>query len=269
MTVKRTERSNPEYARDNTLTLTLHSSHLERRQDVTIYNPYSQKENLPVVLLLHGVYGNNWVWMDLGGAHLVYEKLRQQGLSEFVLVMPSDGGIWEGSAYLPLQQGNFEQWIMDDVITAVKNNVNAVSAASNCYITGLSMGGYGALRLGAKFADRFKGITSHSAITKISDMALFTDTPLSHYHTQNENEGDILYWCEKNRQQLPPIRLDCGEQDELFRSNQQLVVALNNASIPHKFEVHHGGHEWPYWHQHLHTTLGFFDDIERGRLPTL
>ncbi|WP_339723273.1 alpha/beta hydrolase-fold protein [uncultured Paraglaciecola sp.] len=266
MTVKRTERSNPEYARDNTLTLTLHSSHLDRRQDVSIYNPYSQSKNLPVVILLHGVYGNNWVWMDLGGAHLVYEQLRQQGLSEFVLVMPSDGGIWEGSAYLPLQQGNFEQWIMDDVITAVTDNVDAVSTASNWYITGLSMGGYGALRLGAKFAEQFKGIAAHSAITKISDMALFTDTPLSHYQTQDEHETDILYWCKKHREQLPPIRLDCGKQDQLLVSNQALDKALNEANIAHHYQELQGSHEWPYWHENLRTTLTFFNNIEKHKI---
>lgn len=263
MTIIRTERSNSAYARDNTLTLTVYSSHLDRRQDVTIYNPNSQNKNLPVVILLHGVYGNNWVWMDLGGAHLVYEKLREQGLSECVLVMPSDGGIWDGSAYLPLQEGNFEQWIMDDVITTVKDNVDAISATSSWYITGLSMGGYGALRLGCKFAHRFKGITAHSAITHIKNMALFTDKPLSNYHTIDEHEADIFYWCIKNRQQLPPLKFDCGAQDELLGSNQQLASMLNHANIPHQFEINSGGHEWSYWHQHIHTSFKFFDDIER------
>ncbi len=263
MTILRSEQSNPVYSRPNTQTLTLNSSYLNRRQDVTIYNPYSDAKDLPVILLLHGVYGNNWVWMDLGGVHLVYEQLRRQGLSEFVLVMPSDGGIWEGSAYLPLgRSGDFEKWIIDDVLSAVQDTVSSVSAESNLYITGLSMGGYGALRLGCKYAHMFKGISAHSSITKISDMAHFTQQDLNSYQTANINESDILYWCQQNKEQLPPLRLDCGKQDPLFNSNQDFSNTLCEASIKHQFDIYEGDHDWVYWHQHIATTMKFFDAIE-------
>ncbi|MGJ8680575.1 alpha/beta hydrolase [Paraglaciecola sp.] len=266
MAVTRIEKSNPKYARKNTVTYTLHSDNLDRRQDVTVYNPYSQATDLPIIVLLHGVYGNNWVWMDLGGAHQVYESLRKQGLSEFVLVMPSDGGIWEGSAYLPLEeQGNFEQWIMQDVIETVTNDLTSVSEKSNLYITGLSMGGYGALRLGAKYAKQFSGISAHSSITQLSDLSLFTDKPLTAYQTADINESDILYWCDKNKKHLPPLRLDCGVSDELIESNRALVKNLNQAKINHQYQEMSGGHEWPYWNTHLVKTLEFFDHIEKSK----
>lgn len=266
MTIIRIESSNPEYARPSTLTLTINSTHLGRRQDVTVYNPYSLSKNLPVVILLHGVYGNNWVWMDLGGAHIVYEKLRLQGLSEFVLVMPSDGGIWEGSGYLPLQdKGDFEQWIIEDVIGAVKTKVEAVTDNSRMYISGLSMGGYGALRLGSKYAEMFSGISAHSAITQISDFSMFTETPISNYQSHSKYETDIVFWCEVNREVLPPMRFDCGNKDELLDSNKNLSMALTSAHVQHQFDVYDGGHEWPYWHHYLTETLVFFDLIEKNK----
>jgi enterochelin esterase-like enzyme len=263
MAVTRIEKSNPEYARKNTLTFTLYSDNLDRRQDVSVYNPYSHKKNLPIVVLLHGVYGNNWVWMDLGGAHCVYETLRKQGLSEFVLVMPSDGGLWEGSAYLPLEdRGNFDKWIMDDVLTTVINELNCVSSNSNLYITGLSMGGYGALRLGTKYAKRFNGISAHSSITKVEDLSLFTDKPLDQYQTKDAHETDIIYWCTQNKSDLPPIRLDCGNNDELLESNRQLVSQLKQENILHQYQELNGGHEWSYWNKNLVKTLQFFNLIE-------
>lgn len=264
MTVTRTEKSNPEYARHNTMTLTLHSTNLNRRQDVTVYNPYSTNKDLPIVILLHGVYGNNWVWMDLGGAHQVYDELREQGLSEFILVMPSDGGLWEGSAYLPLgQQGDFDKWIIDDVLNSVIESVDSASSNSNLYITGLSMGGYGALRLGTKYAAKFSGISAHSSITKVADLALFTDTPITQYQT-DANEADILYWCEHNQSQLPPLRLDCGIDDELLESNRNLVEQLKASKIEHSYEEFEGCHEWAYWNRNLIKTLRFFDQIEKN-----
>jgi enterochelin esterase-like enzyme len=263
MTLLRIEQSNPQYARPNTTTLTLYSSYLGRRQDVSIYAQNSQSTDLPIVVLLHGVYGNNWVWMDLGGVHQVYEELRQQGLSEFILVMPSDGGIWDGSAYLPLGNfGDFDSWIVKDVLDAVKQSIPMASENSRVYLSGLSMGGFGALRLGCKYAQDISGISAHSAITKVSDLALFTDTALENYKTHDANEADIIYWATKNHQIMPPLRFDCGRDDELFHSNQAFAKALENSDISYVFDINDGAHEWEYWTKHVAQTLRFFDAIE-------
>lgn len=275
MAISRIEISNPDFSPENLMLLTVSSSYLHeqlalssdntvRRQDISVYNAYTTQKNVPVVLLLHGVYGNHWAWMSSGGAHLVFDDLRAQGLSEFVLVMPSDGGVWDGSAYLPIKGGaNFERWIVDDVLQAVKQSVDGISDSSNIYIAGLSMGGYGALRLGCKYANLFSGISAHSAITQLSDLELFTTMPLSAYATEDTHESDILYWMRQHRDSLPAIRFDCGRDDSLLAANEALASEMHNHNICHSFTVFEGGHEWAYWHQHLNKTLRFFDEIER------
>lgn len=263
MAINRLEITNPEYGQANTRLLTIHSSHIKRRQDVSVYYDGEAQQDVPIIILLHGVYGSNWVWMELGGVHKVYQQLKNQGLGDFILVMPSDGGIWDGSAYLPLKnEGNFEQWIMDDVLTAVKQNIPQASETSNLYITGLSMGGYGALRLGAKFSQQFSGISAHSSVTNMEDLQQFIEAPITQYKTELDQETHILYWMEKNRETLPPIRFDCGEQDSLFESNLRLKAEFEKAGIKHHFEAFSGGHEWPYWTKHIESTLWFFNDIE-------
>jgi len=263
MSILRLEVSNPTYARENTQTVTVHSSHLGRRENITIYNAQSNSKNVPVIILLHGVYGDHWVWMDLGGVHQVYNTLRQQGLSEFILVMPSDGGIWDGSGYLPLKQENAEQWIIEDVIAAVTQTIDAISPSSSIYLSGLSMGGYGALRLGAKYPERFKGISAHSSITKIEDLRHFVETPLSEYTCNNEHEGDIMHWLNLNKEVLPLLRLDCGKEDILFKSNIEFAKQLTSYGIAHQFEELSGSHEWSYWHKNIRKTFMFFNHIEK------
>ncbi|NVK23397.1 MAG: prolyl oligopeptidase family serine peptidase [Gammaproteobacteria bacterium] len=264
MAIKRLEISNPEYAQPNTTLLTIHSSHINRRQDVSVYHNCDSKQDVPIVLLMHGVYGSNWVWMELGGAHKVYEQLKLQGLTDFVLVMPSDGGLWDGSAYLPLKHhGDYEQWIIDDVLNCVIANIPQTSEKSNVYISGLSMGGYGALRLGAKFPNVFKGISAHSSVTNLDDLQQFIDNSISEYQCEFEHEADILYWIQKNQSKLPPMRFDCGTNDSLFKSNLALVEQLNELNIDFVFEQFPGGHEWPYWNKYLAKTLMFFSKIER------
>ncbi|WP_166424263.1 alpha/beta fold hydrolase [Paraglaciecola sp. 20A4] len=265
MSIERIEVSNREYSPDRTKFITVHSSHLDGRHDVTIYNAYTPKTDIPVVIFLHGVYGNHWVWMNLGGVHEVYNALRAKGLEEFLLVMPSDGGLKDGSAYLPLgDKHDYDQWIMDDVIQAVKQVQGpAVTDKSRWYISGLSMGGYGALRLGAKYASRFSGISGHSSITKIEDMTHFVDTPLSFYDCSSENESDLIYWFVKNADTLPPVRFDCGTEDQLLESNQWLTHQLATVGISHEYHEYAGGHQWSYWHKNVAQSLMWFSDIEK------
>lgn len=263
MTIKRLEVSNPAYTPDNTQFLTIHSSHLGRRHDVSVYNVNAQGQNVPVIFLLHGVYGNHWVWMHLGGVHLVYEALkRTHHLQEFVLVMPSDGGLQDGSAYLPTKHGNYEQWLMEDVLDAVIQSVPCVSDSSRIYLTGLSMGGYGALRLGAKYSEQISGISAHSSITKIEQMSDFTITPLELYHCDNKEQNKLLFWFQKNAATLPPLRFDCGTEDPLFTANVELHQNLEKLNIAHQFEAFPGEHSWTYWHQQIEKTFLFFHHLE-------
>lgn len=266
MAIKRIEVSNPNYSPSKTQFMTVHSSNLEGRHDILIYNPITSQVNPPVVMLLHGVYGNSWVWMHLGGVHLVYEQLRAQGLSEFILVMPSDGGYLDGSAYLPLQQGhNYEKWIIDDVKTAVTElQGNHVTPQSRWYISGLSMGGYGALRLGSKYPKVFSGVSAHSSITQLSDLSQFTDQELTRYSTSNPAEGDLLHWFIKNQTQLPPVRFDCGIDDQLIESNRWFREKLESLKIHHQYYEFTGEHSWEYWNEHIVKSFLFFNNIETG-----
>lgn len=264
MAIKRLEVSNPVYTPENTQLVTAYSSHLERRHDISIYNVNTKANDAPIIILLHGVYGNHWVWMHLGGVHQVYESLKKQyQLGEFILVMPSDGGLQEGSAYLPTStQGNYEQWIMEDVVNAVIETTQAATDKSSLYLTGLSMGGYGALRLGAKFADRIKAISAHSSITELTQINEFTDSPISLYECDDTNEHNILHWFAKHKAIIPPLRFDCGEDDSLFAGNLALHQALTTQNIPHQFDRFTGAHSWDYWHQHIKQTFLFFHNIE-------
>ncbi|MBU2918857.1 prolyl oligopeptidase family serine peptidase [Psychrosphaera sp. F3M07] len=265
MTIQRIEISNSIYAQPNTTKLTIFSSHINSRQDVSVYHNCYGKTDVPIIVLLHGVYGSNWVWMELGGVHQVLEQLKSQGVNDFILVMPSDGGLWEGSGYLPLTtHGDYEQWILDDVLTAVKQNIPEASERSNLYITGLSMGGYGALRLGVKYPSLFQGISAHSAVTSLEDLQQFIQNPITDYQCEFEHESNLVYWLGKNAKQLPPIRLDCGSDDSLFTSNLALTNAMATLGLKFTFDRYSGGHEWAYWHKHIATTITFFDQIEKS-----
>jgi enterochelin esterase-like enzyme len=265
MTINRLEVSPLNSCDDNFVTITAYSSHLNGRGDITVYCQATQSTNVPIIILLHGVYGSHWVWSQLGKVEQVYQNLRQQGLSEFVLVMPSDGGHFEGSGYLPFNHADYESWVVEDVISAVIDTQPMCSDKSNIYISGLSMGGYGALRLGAKYPKVFSGISAHSSITNIEDFTDFVDRKTLDSLQKNTDvyDGDVFTTLNENKSTLAPLRLDCGKDDPLFTANSRLVRQLITANINHTFEIFDGGHSWEYWHQHVAKTFAFFANLEQ------
>jgi enterochelin esterase-like enzyme len=82
--------------------VTVKSAALRRRADVSFYvPPVVQADKLPLVILLHGVYGSHWAWLFKGGAHRVLDRLiMEENLPPMMLAMPSDGLWGDGSGYL-------------------------------------------------------------------------------------------------------------------------------------------------------------------------
>ena len=146
--------------------------------------------------------------------------------------------------------------------------VSAVGPASPLFIAGLSMGGFGALRLGAKYPRRFRGIAGHSSITHFSQMEQFVEEPLDAFGPPEAAEQSVLHWMLANRDQLPPLRFDCGTEDPLLQHNRTLHAQLQEHQIAHTYAEYPGGHEWPYWERHLESTLRFFSHCLAVPVPS-
>ena len=120
------------------------------------------------------------------------KMVEDKEIEPMLIAMPSDGLWGDGSAYFPHNSLNFEKWIAEDVISAVKENITWVTDESPIYISGLSMGGYGALRIGAKYPNTFNGISGHSSITDIPQMKLFVEEGKS-----SSELSDVDKYCSK------------------------------------------------------------------------
>ncbi len=257
-----TELSNPSFERDGLRFIAVKSEHLKGRGDICVYVPEGGLKNVPVVTLLHGVYGSAWAWALKGAAHLTAARLINEGkIRPMILAMPSDGLWGDGSAYNAHDGRDFEKWIAEDVPTSVRENVDGLTERSPLFLSGLSMGGFGALRVGAKYGKQYSGISAHSAITEISQMELFVEEPLWHYRQEVVSDEDAFAAIVENKSSLPPLRFDCGESDLLIEHNRKLHADLQAAGIDHTYEEFTGGHEWPYWQEHLVDTLLFFEGL--------
>ncbi|SIS67407.1 S-formylglutathione hydrolase FrmB [Zobellia uliginosa] len=255
-----TEISDAAFESANLRFITVKTEKLRGRGDICVFvPPMADLEDLPLVILLHGVYGSAWVWSQKAGVHISALQMMEKGeIPPMVIAMPSDGLWGDGSGYLPHHQKDFESWIVDDVPNAVIENVPSVSKKSELFISGLSMGGFGALRLGVKYHDRFKAISAHSSITDIAQMELFVEEPLDSYVQEDLSENTVWGLIEKNKAWLPNLRFDCGTEDDLIPYNRTLHKNLEANRIPHLYEEFKGAHEWTYWSEHVKDSLRFF-----------
>ncbi|RDB05441.1 alpha/beta hydrolase [Runella aurantiaca] len=251
------ELSDPRFESDNLRLITVKSMALNKRADISVFVPSVPVSELKgMVILLHGVYGSHWAWTLKGGVHKTAHRLiNENKMPPMLLVMPSDGLFADGSGYVPHVSEDYEKWIVEDVVSVVTQQI--AGRPLPLFITGLSMGGYGAMRLGAKYSDRFRAFSGHSSVTELGQLSQFVedfDRLLSSVQTQESVLESIL----QHKATLPPFWFDCGTDDILIEYNRHLHQALVQHGIDHQYNEFSGGHEWPYWEEHIVDSLLFF-----------
>lgn len=251
------EISNPDFTEPGIRFVTVKSPSLHRRVDMTCYVPSGVKTSqLPLVILLHGIYSSHWAWLFNGGAHRVLDRLiEKEGLPPMMLAMPSDGLWGDGTGYLTHIEADYQSWIVDEVPAAaamVEPNV----AGGKVFISGLSMGGYGAMRLGSLHAEKFAAISAHSSATEPRRWLPMVEQPL--YDLAEKQPLKLSECIKANVHRLPPLRFDCGTEDFLIEHNRELHLELLAAGVEHVYEEFEGEHDWTYWHHHLAYSLRWF-----------
>ncbi|MEO8765362.1 MAG: alpha/beta hydrolase-fold protein [Ginsengibacter sp.] len=258
-----TEISDPRFEKDNLRFITVRSKNLPGRGDLTVYVPQVvDVQHVPIVILLHGVYGSAWCWPLKSGVHLIADNLvKEKRINPMILVMPSDGLYRDGSGYLHHTNGcDYEKWIVEDVLDVIRQEIIVASDQSPLFITGLSMGGYGALRMGAKYAHLFKAFSGLSSITEFRHLAYWYEYGnIEEISASVPEHPGVLETILLNKKNLPPFMFDCGDNDILIDANRTLHTELLKKNIAHAYHEYPGEHNWNYWSDHIKEHLLFFN----------
>jgi len=218
---------------------------MNKRITYNVILPDEGEGPFPVLIQLHGLSDDCNSWIQ--NSNLV----RHVSGLPLVVVLP-DGGT---SAYLNwktsdrLNRHRYEDLIVTDIPNHVRRHFNVTSGP--WAIGGLSMGGYGAMFLGLKHADRFASIWAHSSafhIDQIVDPAL----------VENFEDANVFAHAERVAQSgaKPVIAFDCGIDDErLIDHNRELHAFMDGIGIDHHYAEHPGGHTWDYWDEHVQEAL--------------
>ena len=216
----------------------------------TRYNVILPEEGegpFPVLLQLAGLGGDCDSWLEHTNI------MRHVAGLPLVVVLPEGGT----SAYLNwkssdrLHQHRYEDLMMIDIPRHLRRHFNVKNG--RWAIGGLSMGGYGAVRLGLKHPDRFSSIHAHSATFRIEEAVDPVDATLV------EDAGDSDVYCHAEaiamRNERPVVAFDCGLDDRFVEHNRKFHQHLDTLGVDHHYAEFEGGHDWDYWDLHVREAL--------------
>src|SRR5271166_1032798 len=140
----------------------INSAILERSVRYCAFLPASFDEDktrrYPVLYYLHGLGDNEQSLLNLGGWDVISDLRRQGKIGDFIVLAPSAGRTF----YLNSENGKirYEDFFLKEFIPQMEKKYRAQSTHATRGITGVSMGGYGALRFAFKYPDQFAAVSA-------------------------------------------------------------------------------------------------------------
>ena len=204
------------------------------------------------MFLLHGLSDDHTIWMRRTSIERYVVDL------PLIVVMPDGGRGW----YSDAQSGYaYETAIGEELPRYIERTFPTVSPWA---ISGLSMGGYGAVKLALRFPDRFHSAVSHSGALGIAhgpsnrEEAFRIEVEPVFGSDPSHGPNDLFALVGKLRpSKMPLLRFDCGVDDFLLDQNRAFRDHLTELAIEHEYVEHPGGHDWSYWDMHVQDGIAF------------
>jgi S-formylglutathione hydrolase FrmB len=232
----------------------------------------------PVLYFLHGL-GDNEQTLFKGGGWDLIEDLRQKGqISDFLVVAPEA----KRSFYINSADGRvrYSDFFIREFMPYIESRYSIRRERSARAISGVSMGGYGALRFAFAYPELFSSVSAQSAALILEPLqqngASPMPTPLSGLlGAVFGNPIDLAHWnqnspfvlAKRNRALIRSTKLsiyfNCGQDDEFAfdQGAKELHRQLQAEGIPHEYHLYPGNHGAAYFLVHLGEALMFHSRV--------
>jgi len=233
----------------------------------------ARSRRYPVLYFLHGLGENERALLESGGWNLV-EDLRQAGkIGDFLIVTPE---AW-ASFYVNAAGGQFRysDFFLEEFLPSIETRYRVRRERRSRAITGISMGGYGALRFAFRYPESFSAVSAESAALMTAspeelNSAIRSGTPLGRLlGTVFGNPIEVTHWrdndplvlAKKNPAALRQVAIyfNCGREDqfEFARGAEALHRILDAETVPHDYHLYPGDHSASYFLRHFDEVIEF------------
>ena len=225
-------------------------------------------KRFPILYELHGLGDNEQFFVHSGLWNLVDDLRERHELKDFLIATPAGGA----SFYINSkdEKVRYEDFLLREFFPFIEKKYRVSPGRGNRSISGVSMGGYGALHLAFRHPQLFSSVSAHSAAL-IEKLPVFVNQPQS---PRSRILGavfgvppDIAFWNANSPLTLArsaklsglKIYFDCGDQDDFgFDAGATaLDKILTSRKIAHEFHIYPGRHDPGYFAAHIPASLAF------------
>ena len=266
-------------------TLAIPSAAMQRTYRAAVVLPASYAKNkqarYPVLYLLHGAYGHFADWLKNTPDKQLVARLADQ--YNLIIVLPEGEtfSFYLDSPVNPTSQ--FENYLTKEVLPKIDQTYRTVAEGRGRVITGLSMGGHGALYLAARHPELYCAAGSMSgALDLMSFNRKLTPAeatqraalwaPILGSETANPERfaaNSVLSLVDQLHRNKLPLIIDCGVDDGLLEINREVHRRLLYNHTPHDYTERPGGHTWEYWQNALPYQVLFLHEVLKGNGVTV
>ena len=219
---------------------------------------YENGQDYPVIYLLHGYSDTHARWASGGHVGLLADK------HNVIVVMP-DGGYSSWYFDSPVDPTyKYETFVSKELVEHIDANYKTRKDRKARAITGLSMGGHGAMYLAIRHQDVYANVGSMSGGVDIrpfpKNWHLSQRLGTIEEYPQNWEEHTVINLTHLIQPKSLNIIFDCGTDDFFYEVNCNLHKKLLEAKIPHDFISRPGAHNWQYWFNSVKYQFLYFSD---------
>lgn len=220
----------------------------------------------PALYLLHGLTGHFENWTDK-------TKIKEFAAEyNFIIVTPEGADGWYTDA-ANLPDDKYESYIIQELVPEIDARFRTIADRDHRAIAGLSMGGYGALKFGLKYPEKFVAAGSFSGALNAASWTEKNGGSLSRWKAWTESIRNV-YGAEESQarrandifkivreissekiKDLPFMYIGCGTEDLFFQENREFSALLLEKKIPHEFRQLPGKHDWNFWNSQVREFL--------------
>lgn len=241
-------------------TVSIYSNSMHKPLKAVIIRPdsYQARDNkFPVVYLLHGYDGwySNWI--------IRAPELKNYADTWQLMIVCPDGA--KSSWYFdsPIDTNyRYETHIASEVVEYVDRNYRTIADKYHRAITGLSMGGHGALFIALRHPDVFAAAGSMSGGVDLKESKNSFDISKrigdTITHAKEWHDLTVINLVENYVNTPVAIIFDCGINDIFINGNRRLHQKMLELKIPHEYTERPGQHSWDYWRSSIPFQLFYF-----------
>ncbi|MFW0718264.1 alpha/beta hydrolase [Pedobacter sp. N23S346] len=243
-------------------TVTTYSKVMKKEIKAVVVKPdsYSTGKKYPTLYLLHGAGGNFSDWVKQTPDPETVKRLSDELL---ILVVCPDGGVTSWYFDSPIDKTyQYETYVSSELVSYIDQKYSTIKDRSGRAITGLSMGGHGALYLAFRHQDVYGACGSMSGGV---DLRPFPENwniakRLGSYNENPERweANSVVNLTHLLTPNKLSIIIDCGSGDFFYKVNVALHDKLLDRNIPHDFIIRPGIHNFAYWGNAIAYQMLYF-----------